>query len=90
MSYLFEGMRELTRRLADARVKKIVMPVLGAGHAGMNAPLALVGLLLAVAEIARYGESGLGSVTIVVFKKDGESPPAVPKNVARRALALIS
>jgi hypothetical protein len=92
MSYLFEGTRELVRCLGHARVKKVVMPLLGAGHAGMNPPLALVGLLLAVAEVARYGDrsESFSSVTIVVFKKDKDSAPRVDKVVVRRALALIA
>jgi hypothetical protein len=56
ISYLFEGMRELVARLANERINEIVMPVLGSGHGGLDPPLALVGLLGAVAEAARYGQ----------------------------------
>jgi hypothetical protein len=59
ISYLFDGMRELVAKLADARLNEVVMPILGAGHGGIDPPLALVGLLLAVAEAARYGQRGV-------------------------------
>jgi hypothetical protein len=54
-------------------------------------PLAFVGLLLAVAEAARYGQGGqrLRRVTIIVFKRDDDTPPEVDQVVVRRALALI-
>ena len=91
ISYLFNGMRELAKRLADARINEVVMPILGAGHGQIDAPLAFVGLLLAVAEAARYGQGGqrLKRVTIVVFKKNAESPAEVDKIVVRRGLALV-
>jgi hypothetical protein len=91
ISYLFDGMRELVTRLADARLSEVTMPILGAGHGGIDPPLAFVGLLLAVAEAARYGQGGqrLKRVTIVVFRPDSDSPSSVDKVVVRRALALI-
>lgn len=91
ISYLFDGMRELVTRLADARLNEVIMPVLGAGHGGIDPPLAFVGLILAIAEAARYGQGGqrLKRVTIVVFKRDEDSLPEVDNVVVRRALALI-
>jgi hypothetical protein len=90
ISYLFDGMRRLGRQLADERYTEVVMPVLGAGHGRIDPPLALVGLLLAVAEAARYGGGPrLRRVTIVVYKRDEESAEQVDPLVVRRALALI-
>jgi hypothetical protein len=91
ISYLFTGMRELVAKLADARLNEVAMPVLGAGHGRIDPPLALVGLLLAVTEAARYGQGSqrLRKVTIVVFKKDRNTPAQVDRMVIRRALALV-
>jgi hypothetical protein len=91
ISYLFDGMRELMARLADSRISEVVMPVLGSGHGGIDPPLALVGLLLALAEAARYGQGAqrLRSANIVVFRRDKNSALAVDLVVVRRALALI-
>jgi hypothetical protein len=84
-------MHELVTRLANARLNEVVMPILGAGHGGIDTPLAFVGLLLAVAEAARYGQGGqhLKRVTIVVYKPDADNPPSVDEVIVRRALALI-
>jgi O-acetyl-ADP-ribose deacetylase (regulator of RNase III) len=92
MSYIFDAMRDLARSLGQGRIRSVIMPVLGAGHAGMKPALALVGVLLAVAEVAYYAEPGerLKRVTIVVFKKDADSSPEVDPVVIRRALALVA
>ena len=84
-------MRELVARLADARLKEVVMPILGAGHGGIDPSLAFVGLLLALAEAARYGQGWqrLKRATIVVFRSDANTPGAVDQVDVRRALALI-
>ncbi len=91
ISFLFDGICDLVSRLVDARLNQVVMPILGAGHGRIDASLALVGLLLAVAEAARYAPGGqpLRSVTIVVFQRDTGSPAEVDPVVVRRALALI-
>jgi O-acetyl-ADP-ribose deacetylase (regulator of RNase III) len=91
ISFLFDGMQETVKRLADARLTQVAMPILGAGLGHIDPPLALVGLLLAVAEAARYGQGGqrLKKVTIVVFKRDADSPAEADRVVVRRALALI-
>jgi hypothetical protein len=88
-SHLFDGLRDLASKLADERIAEITMALLGGG--GLNEPLALMGLLLAVTETIRYGQGGqrLKRVTIVLFKPDGNRAPAVEPGVARRALALI-
>lgn len=91
ISYLFDGMQELVKHLADARLSEVAMPVLGAGHGGIDAPLAFVGLVLAIAEAARYGQGGqrLRRATIIVFKRDSSAAAAVNEVVVRRTLALI-
>jgi hypothetical protein len=91
ISYVFSGMHELVKRLADVKINEVAMPLLGAGHGGISAPLAFVGLVLAIAEAARYGQGArLRRVTIVVFKRDPSSPAQVDSVVVRRALALVS
>lgn len=91
ISYLFDGMRALVACLANERINKAVIPLLGSGHGGVYRPLALVGLLAAVAEVARYGQGAqrLRKVTIILFKRDEKSAAEVDEVVVRRALALI-
>jgi hypothetical protein len=72
ISCLFEGMHKLTGCLADERITEVAMPLLGGGHGGIHPSLALIGLVLAIAEAARYGQGAqrLKRVTIINFKKD--------------------
>ena len=92
ISYLFEGMRELFALIADERINEVVMPVLGAGHGGIEPPLALVGLVLAVAEAARYGSERQRRkrIVIVVFRPSPTDPSMVAAAVVRRTLALVA
>ncbi len=88
-SFLFEGMCELVTRLADERLNQIVMPILGAGHGGLDPATAFVSLVLALAEAITYVPGRpLRKATVVLFKKDAESPCEVDPVVVRRALAL--
>lgn len=91
ISYLFDGMRELVGRLGSVRINEVVMPVMGSGHGGVDLPLALVGLLGALAEATQYaqGSQRLKKATIVIFRRDARSKPQVDPVVVRRALALI-
>jgi hypothetical protein len=91
ISYLFEGMRTLVEQLADARLSEVVMPLMGAGHGRIEKPLALVGLLLAIAEVAHHGHGSqrLRRATVVLFQPDRASPPEVDRVVVQRTLALI-
>jgi len=92
ISCVFQGMHKLNECLADARITEVAMPVLGGGHGGIHPALAFMGLLLAVAEAARYGHGAqrLKKVTIVVFKKDRHTAAEVDLLTRRRALALIN
>jgi hypothetical protein len=92
MSSLFQGVHELSKCLADARIHEAVMPVLGAGHGGVHTPLAFIGLLISIAEAARYGQGAqrLKRVTVIVFKRDSHSLPEVDPTIVRHGLALIS
>jgi hypothetical protein len=91
-SYLFDGVSELVTRLVDERLSEVVMPVLGAGHGRIDPATALVSLLLALAEAARYAPGGrpLARVTIVIFQRDEKSKPQVDPIVVGRALALAA
>lgn len=92
MSYVFDGVQELFELLADKRINEVVMPVLGAGHGGIDPPLALAGLVLALAEVARYGpdRQRRNKITIVVFQRAKHDPPDVAPDSIRKALELVA
>lgn len=89
ISYLFEGMRELFELIADERIDEVVMPVLGAGHGGIDPPVALVGLILALAEAAQNRQRKK-KVVIVVFRPRASAVPTVAAGIVRRALSLVA
>ncbi|WP_133607694.1 alpha/beta fold hydrolase [Aquabacterium commune] len=92
MSYVFDGVRELFELLADHRINEVVMPVLGAGHGGIDPQLALGGLVLALAEAIRYGpdRQQRKKITIVVFQREKSAPPDVAPSGVRKALELVA
>jgi hypothetical protein len=84
-------MCELVTRLVDERLNQVVMPILGAGHGGMDPATAFVSLVLALAEAIRYVPGRpLRNATIVLFRKDHTSDCEVDSVVVRRALALAA
>jgi O-acetyl-ADP-ribose deacetylase (regulator of RNase III) len=90
-SFVFEGLCELITRMVDARLNEVVIPLLGAGHGGMDPATAFVTLVLALAEAIRYVPGRpLRTATTVIFRKDEKSPPEVAPVVVRRALALAA
>lgn len=92
ISYVFNGVQELFELLADRRINEVVMPVLGAGHGGIEPSLALAGLVLALAEAAKYGcdSQRRKKITIVVFQRTRQTAPDVEGNIIRRALELVA
>lgn len=91
ISYLFDGIRELFTIMADARVTEVTMPVLGSGHGRLDPPLAFVGLVLAIAEAARYGRGGqrLRRISIIVFRSGNDSAGTISDVTIRQTLALV-
>lgn len=92
LSYVFDGVQELFELLADKRINEVVMPVLGAGHGGIDPPLALTGLVLALAESAQYGvdRQRRKKITIVVFQRTKHDPPNVAPDCIRKLLELVA
>lgn len=92
MSYVFDGVRELFGLLADKRINGVVMPVMGAGHGGIDPSLALAGLVLALAEAAKYGadQQRRKQITIVVFQRTEEESPDVTLQSIRKTLELVA
>jgi hypothetical protein len=75
--------------MVDVRLNEVVMPILGAGHGGMDPATAFVTLVLALAEAIRYVPGRpLRTATVIIFRKEAKSPPEVDPVVVRRALAL--
>lgn len=92
VSNLFGGMHSLFALMADARLNTVLMPLMGSGHGGISPPLALVGVLLAIAEASRSGNEHqpAKTITIVIFRGATEIRPSVTRQEIRNALALFA
>jgi hypothetical protein len=75
--------------MADARFNNAIIPVLGAGHGGIEPALALCGLLLAISQEARRPATPLRRVTIVVFRRDAQSPMEIDPLPIKQALSIV-
>ncbi|MDB4873937.1 MAG: hypothetical protein JWM41_383 [Gemmatimonadetes bacterium] len=89
VSYLFPAIEDLVRRMADARLNNAIIPVLGAGHGGIEPAEALCGLLLAISQEARRPRNPLRQVTIVVFRRDARSPIEIQPVRIKQALSIV-
>lgn len=90
-SFISEAVRHIRSIIADERIDSLVMPLPGAGKAGLQPEVALFATILAFSEVAR-GSSGhlLKSVEIVVFQSDDSSKPVISKSRARSILGTAS
>jgi hypothetical protein len=79
------------RFLNDSRFTDLFLPLMGAGHGGLEPELALLYLLLSTKAVIddRSGGGHLRSVTIVVFRKDERTAPSIHPAVVRRMLSLV-
>jgi Domain of unknown function (DUF6430) len=92
VSYLFAAMHNLFATLADARLNRVLMPLMGAGHGGISPQLALVGILLALAEATRAGTElqGAKKITVVIYRSTTHEQLSISPADIRRALALVA
>lgn len=91
--YLFEGINSLLTRLANTpRINQIVMPLIGAGHGSIDDRLSLLAIILALVDATqnRRGGQMLRKATIVVFRENEASDPAVTAATVRHVLALVA
>jgi hypothetical protein len=89
--YLFAAMKAVCHAVNDGRFTDLFLPVMGAGHGGLEPELALLYLLLSTKAVIddRSGGGHLRSVTIVVFRKDERKVPEIHPDVVRRMLSLV-
>lgn len=89
--YLFAAMKAICQTMNDDRLTDLYLPLMGAGHGGLEPELALLYLLLSTKAVIedRAGGSHLRSVTIVVFRKDERATPSIHPGVVSRLLSLV-
>ena len=88
--YIFKSARSLCRLMANNRINRLVVPVLGSGHGGLGGELALVCMLLAFAALRRDSTHRPEEVKIVVFRHDKSGRPSVPEAKIKEALQFVA
>ena len=89
--YLYAAVREINKVINDYRLSELTMPVMGSGHGGVPAELALLHTLLAISAVVNdFERSHLKRINIVVFQRDARSDPSIPRAIVRRTLALVA
>lgn len=85
-AYLFEAAESLQRVMANNRLTRLNIPILGSGHGGLKGEVSLICMLIAFGELHRkYGRT-LKEVNIVVFRRSENHPPSLPVANIERAL----
>lgn len=89
-AYLFAAMKSICLAMNDYKLTDLSLPVMGSGHGGLECELALFHLLLSIKAVLddRSAGSHLRSVSIVIFQKEGDSNPIIPRAVVGRILAV--
>ncbi len=86
-SYIFIAMETLCRLMANHRLSKLNIPIIGSGHGGLKPEVALTTMLLALSEIGRRGSPNIArEVNIIVFQGDVTQEPAISVASVKRAV----
>jgi hypothetical protein len=85
-AYVFEAATSLQRLMANHRLKRLYLPILGSGHGGLKGEVSLICMLIAFGELRRKSAHNLNEVNIVVFRNDEMSAPSVSEVTIKRAL----
>lgn len=89
-AYVFEAAASLQRVMANHRLTRLYVPILGSGHGGLRGEVSLVCMLIAFGELHRKSAFNLKEVNIVVFRSSETSAPSVSEVTIRRALDFAS
>ena len=89
-SYIFAAAENLFRTMANHRLTRLHIPIIGSGHGGLKSEVSLISMLIAFGELNRMRAYRIRDINIVVFKRDDASEAAVSSGTIRRALDFAS
>ena len=87
-AYIFAAAQSLYQLMANKRMSRLFIPVLGSGHGGLKSETAVVYMVAAFSELQRRAGSHLKEVNIIVYRRDENSEPSISESTVRRILAF--
>ena len=87
-AYIFACARSLYELMANRRMSRLYIPVMGSGHGGLRPETAVVYMLAAFGELQRRTGSHLKEVNIVVYRRDELADPSISEETVVRLLAF--
>lgn len=89
-AYVFEAARSLQRVMANNRLTRLHIPILGSGHGGLKGEVSLVCMLIAFGEVYRQSAHNVKEVNIVVFRRGENYAPSISEARIKHALDFAS
>jgi hypothetical protein len=87
--HLLLAIKSIERFMVDHRFRELHLPLMGSGHGGLRKELALLNMVLAVAELLNGpSRHSFRSVNIVLFQADAKSKPPIPHRAVKRILSF--
>lgn len=90
-SYIFEAALSLSQLMANHRLTRLYMPVIGSGHGGLKPETGLICLLLAFSELQKQlGHRHLREINFVVYRPNSDAVPIISESSARNLLKFAA
>ncbi len=90
-AYIFDAAEALCHLMANSRLTRLCVPILGSGHGGLKPEISLVCMLVAFGELAQKPAGRhLRDLNIVIYRAAAGATPIVGEASVRRALDFVS
>jgi Domain of unknown function (DUF6430) len=88
-AYIFEAAESLQRVMANNRLTRLRIPILGSGHGGLRGEVSLLCMLIAFGDLHRKSGHNLKEINIVVFRRSENYAPSISEVSIKRALDFV-
>lgn len=83
---VFSAVTALQRLMANNRLTRLTIPVIGGGHGGLKKEVSLLCMLIAFSELGRKTPNHIKDVDIVVYRSSSNAPASIPETTIKRGL----
>jgi hypothetical protein len=87
---VFSAAAALQRTMANRRLTRVYVPLLGSGHGGLRKEVSLVCMVTAFGELRRKSGHSLREINIVLSRKSESGAPSVSDATVKRVLDFAS